>query len=178
MPLPMSFEDTSYFSKTCGGDLIITNGVIYYFPHTILNDEPNKPLSTWNEMTRHGGLLFLLADLLIIFGISSRSQKDATVNSPLIRNVGLWRDGDSSETLQQRLDAHLAELKKQVREPGHFGMSLPAPMRFARGDITGLSFESAGTLKFQAHFDHHDFFVNQKRMKLLQSALQEGGFLS
>jgi hypothetical protein len=176
MPLPISFEDVSYF--TYGGDLIITDGVIYYFPNTILNDEPDKALSIWNQMTRHGGLLFLLGDLLITSRTSSRSPKDTTINSARIRNVGLWRDGDSSETLQQRLDAHLSELKKQGREPGHFGMTLPAPMRFARGDIARLSFNPMGTLKFHANFDSHDFLVNPKHMKLLQTALQEGGFLS
>ena len=177
MALPVSFEDVSYFKRTYGGDLIITDGVIYYFPNTNLADQTNKNLSGWNRMTLYGGLLFLVDDLAIILGTAWRSQMGATMNSPLIKEAGLWRDGDSSKALQDRLDAHLTELKEQIRRPEDYSTSLPPPMRFAREDISGLSLKFTGTLKFEAHFDNHDFFVNAKRKKLLRTALGEAGFL-
>ena len=37
MNLPISFEEVSYFNNEYRGDLIVTKGVLYYFPHTRVN---------------------------------------------------------------------------------------------------------------------------------------------
>ena len=34
MAIPVSFDEVSYFNNQYRGDLIITQGVLYYFPHT------------------------------------------------------------------------------------------------------------------------------------------------
>lgn len=34
MKLPISFDDIPYFNNEYRGDLIVTKGVLYYFPHT------------------------------------------------------------------------------------------------------------------------------------------------
>ena len=34
MRLPVSFDDVWYFRKEYRGDLVVTDGVLYYFPHT------------------------------------------------------------------------------------------------------------------------------------------------
>ena len=34
MQLPISFDEVPYFKNQFRGDLIVTAGVIYYFPHT------------------------------------------------------------------------------------------------------------------------------------------------
>ena len=34
MKLPISFEEVAYYKNEFRGDLIVTKGVLYYFPHT------------------------------------------------------------------------------------------------------------------------------------------------
>jgi hypothetical protein len=42
MRLPVSFDDVPYFRNQFRGDLIVTDGVIYYFPHTNVAEEKNR----------------------------------------------------------------------------------------------------------------------------------------
>ncbi len=39
--IPISFDNVTYFNDTYLGDLIITQGVMYYFPHTNIEKESN-----------------------------------------------------------------------------------------------------------------------------------------
>lgn len=121
--------------------------------------------------------MFLLGDLAITLGTTLVLEIRATSNRPLLKEGALWRDEDSSETLQKRLDAHISALKKERRRPEDFSISLPLPMRFTRDDIQELSLKFMGKLTFEAHFDKHDFFVNPKRKQTLREALRDAGFL-
>ena len=177
MTLPMSFDDVAYYKRSFNGDIIITHGVMYYFPNTKLIEQKEKNLQGWNRATRYGGLLFLIGDLVVYLGTLVGAEVKATVNQSLLRNEGLWLDKDTSQSLQARLDPHISELKREKKRAEEFSSSLPLPMRFTREDIEGLSLNFMGKLVFEAHYDRHDFFVNPKRKKLLREALSEGGFL-
>ncbi|HYH86498.1 MAG TPA: hypothetical protein VEX60_13685 [Pyrinomonadaceae bacterium] len=168
MSLPISFDDVqSYY---CVGDLIITHRVIYFFPHTDSFEE-NKNRGV--RPTDHLGFIGLFFDLL---GAGSKELHTTTNHSRLLKS-GLWKEGESSQMLQSRLDAHIAEQKKEKQRPEDFTLSLPKSMRFAVEDIQNLSVDYSGTLAFDAHYDNHFFGVGLKRKKLLREALREGGFL-
>jgi hypothetical protein len=167
MSLPMTFDDVSYFGNEYRGDLVITHGTIYYFPHTnVAFEKKNSRYGT----TDHLGLIAipfdLLANLIKEFG--------TTTNKPRLRKMGLWRDGESSQNLQARLDAHIADVKKQPPQLVQYEHKLPKPMRFARADIKNLSMR--GGLRFDTEYDNHDFSIGFHRKKLLREALWEGGF--
>ena len=167
MTLPMSFDNVSYFGDEYRGDLIITHGVIYYFPHTNMALQ-KKETGYWRPSAL--GLIGVLLDLISPF----LRELVATTNEPDLRDVGLWRDGESSQSLQARLDAHLAEMKKQPPEVLQYEYRMPKPMRFALAEIKNLSM--VGGLRFEAAYDTHDFSIGFRRKRLLRDALWEGGF--
>lgn len=167
MRLPISFDDTPYFKNEYRGDLVITRGVIYYFPHTNVSREKNERRKT----TRQFSLGSLLLDKLVVL----IKQWAATMNNPKLRESGLWKEGETSESLQARLDAYIAEVKKQPIQHTQYEYSLPKPMRFARADVKNLSVR--GSLKFDTEYDNHDFSIGFRRSKALREALWEAGFL-
>jgi hypothetical protein len=167
MTLPISFDNTSYFKNEYRGDLVVTRGVIYYFPHTNVAKEKKES----GEITGHFGLAGVLLDFLVM----KVKQLTATTNNPKLRGLGLWREGETSESLQARLDAYIAEAKKESLQLMQYEYSLPKPMRFARADIKNLSVR--GGLRFDTEYDTHDFSISLIRSKALREALWEGGFL-
>lgn len=167
MTLPMSFDNVSYFGDEYRGDLIITQGIIYYFPHT--NMALQKKEMGYGSFAGLG-LLGVLLDLISPF----LRELVATTNKPDLRDVGLWRNGESSQSLQARLDAHLAEVKKQPLEILQYEYRMPKPMRFAVDEIKNLSVR--GGLTFDSAYDTHDFSIGFRRKRLLRDALWEGGF--
>ena len=167
MSLPMTFDDVSYFRNEYRGDLVITHGIIYYFPHT------NVALESKNRGYRAIDQLGLIAIPFDLFAPLIRELR-TTTNNPKLRKIGLWRDGESSQSLQTRLDAHIAELKKQPPQLVQYEYKLPRPMRFARADVKNISMR--GGLRFDTEYDNHDFSIGFHRKKLLREALWEGGF--
>ena len=168
MSLPMSFDDVPYFGNEYRGDLIITHGVIYYFPHTNVALERKK---RGYRATDHLGLIALPFDLL---GMLIKELR-TTTNNPKLRELGLWKEGESSQSLQARLDSHIAEVKKQPSQLVQYEFTLPKPMRFPHSDIKNLSLR--GGLRFDTEYDSHDFAIGFHRSKSLREALWEGGFL-
>lgn len=166
MALPISFDDVTYFKRTLNGDLIVTEGVIYYFPNIKVSDLSDEP----GTGSVGDYLLFTSARAL-------RSRMRKSINRSFLRKDKLWFNGDSSVTLQRRLDAHIAQLKKEKGRAEEFSSGLPLPLRFTCDDVAALSLSFMGTLTFDACFDVHDFFVNSQRKKLLREALHDGGFL-
>ena len=169
MSLPVTFDDVTYFKNEYRGDLVITRGVIYYFPHT--NVALERKQKGYGASHYHG-LVAIPFELLIALIKELRT----TTNKPRLRKLGLWIDGESSQALQTRLDAHIAELKKQPPQLVRYEYSLPRPMRFTLTDIRNLSMR--GGLRFDTEYDNHDFFIGFHRKKLLREALWEGGFTS
>ena len=167
MSLPIAFGDVPYFRNEYRGDLIITHEVIYYFPQVNVALEQKK---RGPRATDHLGLIGLAFDLLVML------IKHLQTNQPKLRAMGLWKDGESSASLQARLDAHIAEVRKQPPQLLDYEYKLPKPMRFARADIKNLSLR--GGLSFDTEYDHHDFAVGFHRKKLLRETLWEAGFIN
>jgi hypothetical protein len=162
----MTFDDVSYFGDEYRGDLVITHGVIYYFPHT------NVALQ--KEETGYGAPVAFRLLIALIYLVSPVTRDlVSTTNQPELREMGLWRDGESSQSLQARLDAYIAGA---VQAPQHsqFEYGLPRPMRFARADIKNISMR--GGLRFDTECDNHAFSIGLRRKRRLREALWEGGF--
>ncbi|HEY0547838.1 MAG TPA: hypothetical protein VGC91_20835 [Pyrinomonadaceae bacterium] len=169
LKLPISFEEVPYFKNAFRGDLIITHGVIYYFPHTntLLREKKG-----WEAWTFHlFGFAGLGVDVLLR---AAWAMTRTTVNRSRLRKEDLWREGDTSPMLQARLDAHIAESKRQGPQLVQYEYSLPKPMRFAVGEIKDLSTKRG--LRFKTEYDEHDFRIALHRRKLLREALWMAGF--
>lgn len=186
MNLPISFEDASYFNNEYRGDLIVTTGILYYFPHTRVKyarhaDElgGKDAMAIFNLMGKlspfFGAVPWLrtAADKSIKTGKFLKRTFRPTTNSPRIRKQNLWRGNDTNKNLQNILDDFIRETKK---EPLKFDEdSVPKPMRFAVAEIENARFGLK--FKFDAKFDNHDFRVNLIHRSLFKKALQTAGFL-
>jgi len=186
MKLPISFEEVSYFKNEYRGDLIVTKGILYYFPHTrVIHARYADELGGKDAMS----LFNLLGNLAPVFGtvpwIRASADKSIklgkflkrtfrpTTNSPRIRKIQLLRGNDTNEDLQTILDEYIKKVKQERLE--FDDDSVPKPMRFSAEEIEnariGLKF------KFDAKYDNHDFRVNLIHRSLLNKALKEGGFI-
>jgi hypothetical protein len=163
--LPISFDNVPYFHSEYRGDLIVTHGVIYYFPHRS---------RVTDEYRRYADLLALMG-LSIDLVLDLLEEVRATTNQPKLKGLGLWELGQSSIELQLKLDEHLGRLETLSSRIMDYEYGLPRPMRFALHEIRNISLR--GGLWFQTRFDTHDFSMKLFRRKLLREALEEGGFI-
>ena len=186
MKLPISFEEVSYFKNEYRGDLIVTKGVLYYFPHTRV-----KYARYADELGGKDGMVIfdLLGNLAPIFATvpwirvaADKSVKVGkflkrtfrpTINSPQIRKIHLWRGDNSNEILQKILEEYIEKVKKDSLKFEED--SVPKPMRFAIDEIENVKFGLK--FKFDAKFDNHDFRVNLIHKGLFKKALIEAGFI-
>jgi hypothetical protein len=186
MKLPISFEEVSYFNNEYRGDLIITKGVLYYFPHTRVvaarHSEELGGKETMEVFNLLGNFIPLLGTVPWIHAVADKSVKIGkflrrkfrpTTNSPRIRKSNLWRGNETSESLQKILDDFIAKSKKEALNFDED--AVPRPMRFAADEIENTKFGLK--FKFDAKYDNHDFKVNLIHRSLFKKALQEGGFL-
>jgi hypothetical protein len=186
MNLPVSFEEVSYFNNEYRGDLIVTKGVLYYFPHTRVNYARSaEELGGEDAMAVFDLLgnfvpafaavpwIRVAADKSIKMGKFLKRKFRPTVNSPRIRKEKLWRGNETNESLQSVLDAYIEKIKGEGLKFEED--SVPKPMRFAVGEIKNAKFGLK--FKFDAKYDNHDFKVNLMHRGLFKKALQEGGFL-
>src|SRR5215204_4014847 len=113
MKLPISFEEVSYFNNEYRGDLIVTKGVLYYFPHTRVNyargaDElGGKDAMAIFDLLGNFAPAFaavpwlrVAADKSMKVGKFLKRNLRPSVNSPRIRKERLWRGNETSESLQ------------------------------------------------------------------------------
>ncbi|MGA9773077.1 MAG: hypothetical protein WBV94_28865 [Blastocatellia bacterium] len=176
--LPLLLDNIPYYkiegSYAFCGDLIIIPRIIYYLPHTDLEQERiNRGGDLQPGIPGSKALGDLFTKMLSGFGISQSSSH------PRSQIVELWNSGDSSKAIQSRLDAHIAGLKQN--KPPMFSNSvstspLPMPGRFIAGSINDVRMDSGGVLSFQDSSDRHDFDIGVKRIKLIGNALSEAGF--
>lgn len=171
LELPISFDEVPYFKNSFRGDLIITTGVIYYFPHanTLKADEG----ITWHATTDLIGIYGLPIGFLL-HGVWRVIR--TTVNRSRLRKQGLWMERDTNALLQARLDGHITELRKQPPELVRYDYSLPRPMRFAVNEVKNVTTRRG--LRFDTEFDTHDFRIALHRRRLLRDALWLAGFKS
>lgn len=187
MNLPISFEEASYFNNEYRGDLIVTKGVLYYFPHTRVKyarhaDElgGKDAMSVFDLLGNLSPLfgaipwLRVAADKSIKTGKFLKRKFRPTTNLPQISKQNLWRKNDSNENLQNILDEFILETKKEALKFDED--SVPKPLRFSVEEIENARFGLK--FKFDAKFDNHDFKVNLIHRGLLKKALIEAGFLS
>ena len=188
MALPMSFDNIHYYynksstnswivPKCFTGDLIVTDGVLYYFPHTAGQYKPKG--------TEYLGLIGALADAAL-----------ATKNQSRLLDNGLWFDGDTSESLQRKLDAHIDELRTNNRrqeaasllgqstfkwylmllsEKGRATLSYPE--RFTRNDIKNVGVNLAGVFTVSARSNDYTFNVGLLRKSSFSEALWQAGLI-
>jgi hypothetical protein len=181
MNLPTSIRNVQYY-KIAGkysyeGELIITDGVLYFFPTVDLEEQRLR-----KNMFLGGGCIVGIIGFITGVVILIILKLLGSIVSPLIkssysdfRKTGLWKDTDTSETLQPKLDNYIAE-RKQNKEL--LSSSMPAPIRFSYRDIhQGLIVNGMGELRFYAYSDWHDFNVGVVKKELLRRALKEGKFL-
>ena len=184
--LPISFEEVSYFNNEYRGDLIVTKGILYYFPHTrVKYARHSEELGGKDAMVIFdllGNLAPLLGTVPWLRVAADKSVKTGkflkrtfrpTTNSPKIRQQNLWRSGETNENLQKVLDEFILETKKDSLKFEED--SVPKPMRFSVDEITDARFGLK--FKFDAKYDNHDFKVNLIHRSLFKKALIEAGFL-
>ena len=186
MKLPISFEEVPYFNNEYRGDLIITKGVIYYFPHTRVVAARFSHEIGGKDTAEMIGLLGNLVPIIeTVPWIHSAADKSVkigkflkrtfkpTTNSPKIKKLNLWRGDESNENLQMILDEYISQIKKESLKFEED--SVPQPMRFALEDVENLSFGLK--FRFDGKFDNHDFRVNIIHRSQFKKALIEAGFL-
>ena len=186
MKLPISFEEVSYFNNEYRGDLIVTRGVLYYFPHTRVNyARSSEELGGKDAMAVFelmGNFVPLIgavpwfrtaADKSLKIGKFLKRKFRPTINSPRIRKDKLWRGNETSENLQGVLDEYIERVKSENLKFDED--SVPKPMRFSIGEIENAKFGLK--FKFDAKYDNHDFKVNLMHRGLFKKALKEAGFL-
>ncbi|HEX8457861.1 MAG TPA: hypothetical protein VF656_11235 [Pyrinomonadaceae bacterium] len=185
MNLPASFDDVPYYRKRYSGDLIVTEGVLYYFTHTDVEqnfiDEQRKrfaPSISLSNIPRNFPLILKIAIKVtstIIWSVAYATRIRGT-NHSYLRGGELWAATDSNAELQSKLDAHISQLKLQKTSSMDFSSSLPKPQRFTLAEIKNLKLTEMGRLTFDTEFDNHDFKVGIIRRGLLIKALLNGGF--
>jgi hypothetical protein len=183
MNLPVSFSEISYYDDEYRGDLIITGGVIYFFP---------QKRSAYDKIYLFGGvfdrilnwlfrsvLMFVagagiqdLIEFVTTFGRFAKRGMSGK-NTPKIAKLGLWREGQTDRELQQKLDKYLLELKDNKLDFSK--ESLPKPFAFKVSEMSDISFK--WKFKFNTKFDDHDFGISFFNRKSLRAALQKAGFL-
>jgi hypothetical protein len=174
--LPVFFQNIPYYKIddifTFSGDLIITSGILYYFPNTDLEQERiYRGGEAEAGLPGFKALGDLFTKVLANFELSqttSRSQSWKTV---------VWKWGDPIETFQARLDALIAESKRKTTNNSEFSSTLPSPSRFATNSIRQMKIDRTGVLSFEAFYDRHDFDIGVEKKRDLQDALLEGGFV-
>ena len=169
MTLPVRITDVSYFDNAYRGDLIITRGVLYYFPW--VNVALEEKQSRDNQYDRLFPLSFVIQ---LIWG--ALTAYGAAHAEPRLNQLGLWQDGQTDEALQARLDAYITDQKAQPSQLMDYQYGLPHPMRFAAGEIKNLSLKSG--LRFDTECDTHDFGISMFDERELRQALAEAGFVS
>jgi hypothetical protein len=183
MRLPVSFDDAAYFRKEYRGDLIITHGVIYYFPHTNMALEKTK--RSRNDaidvltafMGAAGEAIALGRALHGGVGGLWRKLHGPTINQPHLKRSGLWVVGASSQEMQSLLDTHIASKKREPSRLVGYEYTLPKPLRFTAQEISNMSLR-LGVLRFSTEFDSHDFTVGVRRARRLREVLREGAFIN
>jgi hypothetical protein len=186
MSLPISFDDVPYFRNQFRGDLIVTGGVIYYFPHTNVAEEKNrKNFGPADGIDMAAPVLGAVGEVIGLLGLGKavfdrtsgprRRLRRPTLNRPRLSEKGLWVAGDSCEEARERLDPYVAAEKKRPPQLTGYEYSLPKPMRFAAAQVAGLRVR-LGVLRFDTEFDSHDFNVGLRRRAVLLEALREAGF--
>jgi len=166
--LPLRLSGVPYFDNAYRGDLIVTQGVLYYIPWV------NVALEQKQQHDLQMDRLFPLSIVIELVAGVIKSWNQAHTK-PKVETLGLWLPGQTDDALKARLDAYIEYEKTQTAPITDYEYGVPRPMRFAAPDIKNLSLNS--TLKFDTEFDSHDFGISVFDQTQLAQALKEAGFL-
>jgi hypothetical protein len=172
MTLPLSIDDVSYYNKAFVGDLIITPGKIYFFPHAKAERKESRAIDAASALGEHAGLIGVVIGLIV----AVVSKELRTTNKSQLHKNGMWKAYDTNEELQSRLDTYVEALK-QKQKPDDFSSSLPKPIRIASDEIVKIKTSFTGKVLIETRYDKHDFDIGFKRKKVLLEALTEGKFV-
>jgi hypothetical protein len=164
--LPISIAKVVYMvagERGYEGDLILTQNVIYFFPHTDLIRRRINNAANFSAVLLAGG------------GVGPALAAAVSNNLTKSRrsNPNLPTGEEITASLEQKLDAYI-ETKKSERKDALMDGSLPLPMRFTKTSIETMRGTFRG-FTFDASFDNHDFIVGNRA--LLNGALKAGGYL-
>jgi len=186
MTIPISFDEVAYFDNEYRGNLIVTAGVLYFFPHTRVRAARFATELQGKETVETIGLIgnvvpglaavpwaFQVVDKSVKIGKFLKRSFAPTVNKAQIRKLRLWHGNESSKVLQNNLDAYL--LAKRSERLEFEDDSVPKPMRFEASEMENMKF--GFKFRFDAKYDNHDFRINPIRRALFRKSLKEGGFL-
>jgi hypothetical protein len=183
MFVPISFDNVSYFRNEFRGDLIVTQGVLYFFPHTNLSAE--KPKRSYHPPANLALFLGPAGDIMNLgIGVIDKLFDlwdwfaRGTINQTRLKEKGLWPPAPAnleSRATQQQLDKFIKEAQKEPGPLVSYQYSLPKPMRFSTAQIKNLRIR-AGTLRFDSEFDSHDFAIGFRRRRRLREALRSAEF--
>jgi hypothetical protein len=187
MKLPVSFDEVSYFKNEYRGDLIITSGILHYFPHTRVSASHFTPEIGGKDAVEAIGwiggnfvptvgsapYLHTAAEVSVKLGKFLRRFFLPSMNSPKIRKANLWSGREPDVALQNILDSYIEKARKTKLE--FADDSVPKPMRFLASDMENVRIKFK--LKFDAGYDNHDFRVSPLLLGKFKKALKEGGFL-
>jgi hypothetical protein len=176
MSLPVLMPRVSY--KIAGsyafkGSLILTEGVIYFFP--LKHIRKTKPPDFDNAA--FAGLVSQapFASLAIRGTGASLDDSISLFDRPALNLKTLWLNKPSDEELKRILDGHIAELRQYTF---HSSYDLPAPSRYSQAVVRNLALSAMGMLRFETEFEDHIFKIGILRKKKLRQALTESGFMS
>jgi hypothetical protein len=161
-------QNVGYFRKSYLGDLIIAPKTFYYFPHTNVEGEDNKTSHQLGYVFDAFFLGYIIKPVLVRF-----SRLFDSGNSPL-KKINFQPELFDVGTLQERLDNHIIETKKESVDVSEFG--LPKPLRFTDADLRKVRI-GYGRLRFESEYDEHDFSFNLFKTSSLKEALSKNGLL-
>jgi hypothetical protein len=179
MNLPTSISKIPYYKISSKysyeGELVITQGVLYFFPFVDLQDKrQEKSVGLLLGGCVFGPLIYLLSLLLLLpFKFMGNFFKQLPLSSSKVRKQGLWVEGDSSESLQRKLDKHIEQIKEKKLLSSS---SLPVPGRFNNDEIFNLKVSPMGNLSLNTRHDKHDFKIGTLRKAAVIEALKIAGF--
>ncbi|MGI9067876.1 MAG: hypothetical protein ACR2HX_15930 [Pyrinomonadaceae bacterium] len=165
--LPISIGKAVYIvagERGYEGDLIVTQNVIYYFPHTdLIRRRISNTANLSAVLLMGGGSLGGILATALNNNLRRSQQRD---------NSDLPKGEDITASLEERLDAYI-QTRKEERKDALLGESLPLPMRFQKSGIERIRLTSRG-FAFDASFDNHQFIL--RNSSLLKGALQAGAY--
>lgn len=206
MTLPASFRNVSYKvagSFTYIGDLIVTERVVYYFPHTELAGMIYKiGYLGWALL---GGMILLVAPFALLKKAAEKGVEELLVkpNTPegklarkeaadyrawLIKLEDSYPKGNLTAELVYPLILYpaiwypllLDSAIAQMREGRSILMeSVPEPVRISSNMIKGISVTRMAKLIVETEFEmKHRFRIGWLRKKILLKALNDAGYLT
>ncbi len=169
--LPFKLKNIHYYGDRFAGDLIITTGVIYFFPIRDLDKEREKDQN-------HRGLLGYA-----IRKVKENERERKYKNKSYFDQNNLWNSKADEEIIRKRLDNHIDELRSKdeiifssfltnTKE-----ISLPLPMRFEINSVKNIKLLS-NQLYFETVADKHNFDINPYNIRLLSDVIQKARFIN